>query len=216
MAVKCVLKSIGGAQKESGILYPVVVNYSRIRASDFVDMMEENCGVKRAQILSVLAALAEQACQMIEVGHSVEVPYFGTLSMAMKGRGETDEEGKAQLTDARFWKLRIKPCAAVRDRLRMTDFKLATHRVLSGTSVSIEAAKEACQKLCDEKGVFGIGDFQSEAHVSYGTAQRILKQLEDEGFLALRIIGKQKIYSLAEEKQEVLPTQQEQSGDNAG
>lgn len=207
MAVKCVLKSTGGAQKENGILYAEVANYNRIDAEAFVDLMEENRGVKRAQILSVLSAMVEQASQMIQTGHSVEIPYFGTLSMSMKGKGEIDEEGKAQLTDARFWKLRIKPCAELRKQLSETRFQLATHRVLSVNYVSSETAKEICQKLCDETAFFGIKNFQNEAHVSYGMALKVLTQLESEGFLKMTIVGKQKIYSLA-------PAQEEQGNGN--
>lgn len=215
MAVKCVLKSTSGAQNEKGILYPVVVNYSRIDAEAFVDMMEENRGVKRAQILAVLSAMAEQAAQMMQAGHAVEIPYFGTLSMAMKGKGEIDNKGKAQLTDARFWKLRIKPCAELRDKLKQTDFQLLSREVLSPQTVSDELAKEVCQKLGDEMDFFTIKKFQNETGASHGLALKILTQLADEGFLNVRIFGRQKIYSVAEAKEEdTTSNQADESSEN--
>lgn len=198
MSVNCVLKSSGGVTRAKKAVYPVVANYSRIEKEEFVGMVERNHGVNRAQVLAVLSAVAYRACAMMQEGHSVEIPFLGTLSICAKGKGVVDEQGRAAMTEVRFWKLRLKPCAEVRDTLRATDFRLLCREVLTSKEAEAVPAVEIMQKLSDETGVFTVADFQNAADCSRDLAQRILDDKVAGGMLRVNRKGRMKIYSMVE------------------
>lgn len=213
MSVYCVVKSASGAQRESGRIYPMVANYSRIRADEFLDMLERNEGINRAYAAAVLMAAAEQMCRMVKLGHSVELPYFGTFTMSMKGTATLDEQGEAGLQDARFWKLRFSPTARVRDSLRDTDFKLLSTEVQTVKDADAVPSKEICRKLTDEMGVFCAKDFQNEAQISHALTLRILAGMVEDGSLNVMRKGRMRLYSLEPENDENIHPD---TGNNAG
>lgn len=201
MAVKCIIKKSSGLLKKDGYLYPEATIYSRIEQEKFLDGIEKNFKIGRAQVLAVLSAVSEQMEEFLTNGHNVQVPSLGTFSLAMNGKVEERENGTFKLVNAKFDKLRLIPDPILEKNLQRTKFELLSNKVYESADLSKEKLLAISAKLCDETGVFLQNQFERAAGCSHGFASKFLAQMVNEG--ALENIGtpRRKIYRIADNNQ---------------
>ena len=196
MAIKCIVKKSSGLLKEKGFLYPEAVYYSRIDQAKFLDGIEKNFNIGRAQVLAVLSAVADQMEEFVTNGHSVQVPSIGTFSITMNGGAEKRENGKMKLKNAKFDKLRLIPDPDLEKKLQQTKFELLSPEVRETSDLSQEKLIEIMAKLSDETGIFLQTQLESAAGCSHGFATKFLSRMIAEGIVENIGTSRQKIYRL--------------------
>jgi len=197
MSVKCVLKKTNGVFKEKGIIYPEAAIYSRIDQEKFLDGIEKNFNIGRAQTLAVLSAVADQMEEFLANGHSVQVPSLGTFSISMKGKVEERENGGVKLTEAKFDKLRITPDSQLDKKLQKTRFELQSNQVRKDARQNKDKMLDIMAKLSDETGVFIQSQFEQAANCSHGFASTFLAKQLAEGTIENLGTTRRKIYRMA-------------------
>lgn len=197
MAIKCIVKKSSGLLKEKGFLYPEAVYYSRIDQAKFLDGIEKNFNIGRAQVLAVLSAVADQMEEFVTNGHSVQVPSIGTFSITMNGGVEKRDNGTLKLKNAKFDKLRLIPDPGLEKKLEQTKFELLTSNVRETIDLSKEKLLPIMAKLSDETGFFLQYEFESATGCSHGFATKFLNQMIAEGTLENLGTPRRKIYRLA-------------------
>lgn len=198
MSVKCGLRKATGILQGKSNIYPEVTNFSRIDGEAFVNFLQQNCQVGRAQVLSVLSAVEEQLGMFLMQGHSVEVPRIGTFSLCVDGNVEQDEKGLWHLKDAKLKRLKIKPSSTLMGQLRQTKFELVSNALRERTILSMEQALGVMQTLCGRDGFFTIQTFRQATGCSHYIAKKAINALIAEGKVVSTNNGHSFIYRLAE------------------
>lgn len=198
MAVKCKLRKVSGVLKDTDKFFPEAINFSRIDADRFLDSIANNSQVGRPQVQSTMAAVAENMLYFLQNGHSVEVPYLGTISLAIKGSVEKDEKGKFVLKDAQFRRLELQPSVSLLRQLKQTKFELATSSVKKMPISSREDVLGVVQKLCERDGYVTIQTYCHTTGSSPYMTKKALKSLLNEGLIIETHSGRIAIYRLAE------------------
>lgn len=196
MAVKCSLRKATGAFGNREVVFPEVVNYSRITGESFVDYIVANCQVGRAQVMSVLSALEEQLVLFMMEGHSVEVPRLGTFSLTVDGHVEKDEKGRWQLKDEKLGRVVLKPSVAMLRKLRQTKYELLSHTLVSRTELTDEQALATMRRLCADNGFFTVQSYCKAAGHSFYLAKKTIARLMAEGKLEVRRNGRALLHRL--------------------
>ena len=84
--------------------YGRVVYDQTIDIEKIADEMQENCTVKRADILAVLSELGPTMKQFMENSNSVKLPYLGTFKFGISTEGA---ESESDFTAANVKKIRV-------------------------------------------------------------------------------------------------------------
>ncbi len=186
MAIKCVLKKSVGLGAENERVYPKAVVYSTFSNADFLDYVRNNYGVDQGKAKSVLAAVSESMCTLLQNGHNVQIDGLGTFSVVMGGEVEAAEDGKLKLNDATVRKVRLVPDTNMMKNLKQTKFELAANEAYAPQQLTQEAALAAAQELLDEQGFFIQVDFMQKTGASKGYTSEVLKRLVDAGKIAVQ------------------------------
>ena len=182
--------------EEKGAVYAKTVDARRIKGEDLVEMMARNCCVSVSQVRAVLSALAETAADIMSVGHSVEIPYLGSLTLDVRGTVVKSRAGNMLVKEPK-WRLKFKPHRSLQEQFNGLTFKPLSNRVLGNTSLSPERAAQLATQLAQSQGFFCSSDFAAKADCSKSYAARQLKALEAQGTLQSHRQGRMLIYRLA-------------------
>ncbi len=78
------------------------VTYSKIDKDTFIQRAADNSGIDRGQITLVTDAVCREIRNFVLNGHSVEIPYLGTLRFSVRAKSkETADEAGADAVYAR-------------------------------------------------------------------------------------------------------------------
>ena len=198
MSVKCVLKKSGGVLQSLNKVYPEVASFSRIDAENFMNYLAQNYQVGRAQVASVMEAVADQLAMFLMIGHTVEVPRIGTFSLTVDGRAEQDGEGHWHLKDERLGRVVLKPSTPLLAKLEQTKFELVNDIVKEHPKPSMEQALGVMQTLCGRDGFFTIQTFRQATGCSHYIAKKAINALIAEGKVVSTNNGHSFIYRIAE------------------
>ena len=193
--IKCILKKTGGALEEKGVVYVKAVDARRIKGEDLVEMMARNCSVSASQVRAVLSALAETTADIMSAGHSVEIPYLGSMTLDVSGDVVKSRAGNLLVKKPKC-SLKFKAHPNVQKQFNGLNFKPLSNRVLGNTSLTPERAAQMATRLAQSKGFFCSSDFAAEAECSKSYAARQLKALEAQGTLESHRQGRMLIYRL--------------------
>ncbi len=193
--IKCRLKEAGGALRKAGVVYAKTVDAGRIDADSLVDMMVECCCVSRSQVVAVLSALVDKVGDMLELGHSVEVPGLGYLSPQVKGKVTKGKSGKTVVSDAKC-RVKLKVHRKFMERFDGIVYQPVSSWVRSNTTLSQAEAVVAVNVLADKQVVFCAHDFADEVGCSESYAARQLAALVEQGVVARMRLGRMNVYRL--------------------
>ena len=193
--VKCILKKTGGVLEEKGVVYAKTVDAGRIENEEMVEMMARNCSVSVSQVRAVLSALADTAADIMSVGHSVAIPYLGTLSLEVKGKVVKSRAGNLLVKEPQC-SLKFRPLSRLMRQFEGLTFQPLSNRVLGNTSLTTERATKLATQLAKSQGFFCSSDFAAEADCSKSYAAHQLKALEAQGTLESHRKGRILIYCL--------------------
>lgn len=75
-----------------GKTYARAVITETVEIEDIATSMQDNCTVKRADILAVLSELGPTVGDLLKDSKRVRIPYLGSFKLGLKTVGETDPE----------------------------------------------------------------------------------------------------------------------------
>lgn len=182
--------------KDLNKVFPEAVNYSRIDGEAFVNYVEANSQVGRAQVLSVLSAVEEQLVIFLSQGHSVEIPWLGTLSLSVDGRAERDENGHWRLKDERLGKVMLKPSTTLLSHLKDTKFELIDGMAREDGELPADEALSVVRSLCEKDGFFTLLSYRQATGNSPYYAKKTINRLRDSGLVSEHRNGRIYIYRL--------------------
>lgn len=75
----------GSNPSSEGLWYPRVDHYSTISTDDLCQMAANDSHVERSEVKYVISAIVKQIIELVLVGHTIEIPELGTLSISADG-----------------------------------------------------------------------------------------------------------------------------------
>ncbi len=194
--IKCRLKEAGGALRNAGIVYAKTIDAGRISADSLVDMMVECCNVSRSQVVAVLSALADKVGDMLELGHSVEVPGLGFLAPQVKGKVTKSKSGKPIVADPKC-QLKFKPRRKLMSRFEGIVYQPVTSWVPSNTTLTPSETTATAIALANRQEIFYARDFAHEAGCSESYVTNQLATLVGQGVITRLRLGRMNLFRLA-------------------
>ena len=93
-----------GQNNGFGKWYGRVVNMGTVEIEELATLMQDNCTVKRADILAVLSELGPTMKQVVQSSRRVRIPYLGCFKLAISTEGAFEKE---KLTAKSVKKIRV-------------------------------------------------------------------------------------------------------------
>lgn len=132
MALKFRMKqrSVGLGQQKTlkWFPHPVVINQVDLR--ELAQQIQDNCTVKRADVLAVLDELVQQMTRELQNSHSVKLDGFGSFRMGIEAEGVSKPEDFDQVKNIKRLKVIFLPEG------RVTPNGVHTRALITGCRVS--------------------------------------------------------------------------------
>lgn len=107
-----------------GMWYPRVDHYSTISTDDLCQMAANDSHVERSEVKYVISAIVKQIIELVLLGHTIEIPELGTLSISADGITVEDWDDVNCQSMIKQLKLNLRVTPEIRDALKGVSLRI--------------------------------------------------------------------------------------------
>ena len=146
------------------------------------EQIEKGTSLTTADIKAALAALSDIMLKEMSMGNSVQLDNIGTFRAILKGKVEKRKDS-LKMVEGEVRTVAFKPDSRIMKALKIVALSKAENKGNHSEETSIEKIREELDAFFKTNSFITTAQILTLTHQTRSTAARIIKKLQDEGFI---------------------------------